>query len=133
MANLMKKISNEQIFTEILETGFITKSQIQLLKNRSNKEGYDLFDYSIFDKLDEIKITPEQGEQGLTWLKRFLKCRKNVVYGYREIEIIKNATPSDFTFKGFYNAGRYGFVNYVPYYEVGGMEYVPLAEPYIIG
>lgn len=66
MANLMKKISNEQIFTEILESGFITKSQIQLLKNRSNKEGYDLFDYSIFDKLDEIKITPEQGEQGLT-------------------------------------------------------------------
>lgn len=127
----MKK-SNEQIFKEILETGFITKANLQLLKNRSNREGRDLFDYSIFDKIDEIRITPEQGAQGIAWLKKFLKRRKNIVYGYREETIINNSTESDFLFKGFYSAGRYGR-NYVPLYELNGMEYVPLAEPYIVG
>lgn len=51
--------TNEQIFDEIKATGFISESDLKLLKNRSNKNGIDLFDYSI----EEIYITKEQGEK----------------------------------------------------------------------
>lgn len=43
--------------------------------------------------------------------------------GDREIEIIKTATPSDFTFVCFYDAGNGWHRNYLPVYNVAGMEY----------
>lgn len=122
------------ILNEIKKSGFITKQQMQLLKNRSNKEGKDFFDYSLIDEQD-IKITEEQGLQGLTWLKKLQRKRKNNPFGYRENEIINNATVEDFTFRGFYDAGRYGHY-FAPIYELNGMEYVPYVngeEIYIIG
>ena len=43
--------------------------------------------------------------------------------GYREIEIIKSATPEDFSFVCFYDAGNGWYRNYIPIYNVAGMEY----------
>ena len=129
--------TNEMIFAEIKEYGFISKSNLQLLKNRSNKEQKDLFDYNFMENFKEgygIPLTESQGEQGLKWLKKFIrKDGSSNVYGFREIEIIENASPSDFKFQGFYNAGIYLARYYLPIYSVNGMQYIPLKEPYIIG
>lgn len=96
----------ESIFSEIKENGVITKQQLQLLKNRSNKQQQDVIDYD--------------------WLE-------SNVYGYRELDIISNASPSDFVFKGFYDAGNGGFRNFLPIYHLNEMEYIPMKEPYIVG
>lgn len=129
----MKAKTLEQIFDEIKEQGFITESQISIIKRRSHKANKDLFDYSLIETIGEgygIPVTEEQGQKGLNWLKKFM--RRNV-YGYREREIIENASPDEFRFCGFYNNSRYGFVvNLVPLYDLGGMEYAPLKEPYIL-
>ncbi len=125
--------TNEVIFSEIKEQGFITKSQIQLLKSRSNRDGKDVFDYALLDEINDgygIPVTSEQGAQGLAWLLKFIK---KDVYGYRERDIISNASASDFTFRGFYDAGNGWGRCFVPIYDLNGMEYVPLSEPYIIG
>ncbi len=119
--------TNKQIFSEIRETGFITEKNLQLLKNRSNKVGKDQFDYDI--DID-INITKEQGAKGLQWLKKFVK---KGIYGYRELDILERATDEDFIFKGFYNVGTFQYPNFLPIYDLCGMEYVPKSEPYIIG
>ena len=125
------------IFAEIEECGFITKESLQLLKNRSNKEQVDLFDYDFMENFKDgfgIPLSEEQGEQGLKWLKKFInKNGESKVYGYREIEIIVNASPSDFKFQGFYDNGNRYYKNYLPIYELNGMQYIPKIEPYIIG
>lgn len=125
--------TNEQIFNEIKKTGIITEKQISLLKRRSNAGQKNVF--SGLDMFEEsIALTPEQGEKTLAWLKRFIK---KGVYGYRELEILKTAKPEDFEFTGFYDAGNAWRHNFVPTYGLGNgeyyMQYVPLAEPYIIG
>lgn len=127
----------ESIFSEIKENGFISKSQLQTLKNRSNREQKDVINYDWLESVGEgfgIPLTEEQGVQGLIWLKKFIKNNgESNVYGYRELEIIGNASPSDFVFKGFYDAGNGWFKNFLPIYQVNGMEYIPMKEPYIIG
>lgn len=127
----------ESIFSEIKENGFISKSQLQTLKNRSNRERKDVINYGWLESVGDgygIPLTEEQGIQGLNWLKKFIKKNgKSNVYGYRELEIIGNASPSDFVFKGFYDAGNGWFSNFLPIYQVNGMEYIPMEEPYIIG
>lgn len=127
----------ESIFSEIKGTGLITKHQLQLLKNRSDKQQQDVIDYAWFGSIgdgDGIPLTESQGVQGLKWLKKFIKKNgESDVYGYRELEIIGTASPSDFVFKGFYDAGN-GWVRiFLPIYQVNGMEYIPMKEPYIIG
>lgn len=125
--------TNEAIYKEINESGFITKQNLELLKNRSNRAGKDLFDYEFMDAFGDgygIPVTEEQGSQGLAWLKKFLK---KDVYGYREIEIVKDAKPGDFLFRGFYDSGNMYSHSFLPIYNLDGMEYVPLSEPYIIG
>lgn len=77
-----------------------------------------------------LPLEEAQGIQGLTWLKKFMK---KGIYGVREKEIIETASPSDFRFRGFYDAGNGRFKNYLPIYELNGMEYIPMSEPYIIG
>lgn len=127
--------TNDVIFQEVREQGFITKQQIQLLKNRSNKEQKDLIDYDWLESIADgygIPLTEEQGQQGLNWLKRFQRKRVRSIYGYREDEIINTASPSDFVFLGFYDAGNKWFKLYLPIYGLNGMEYVPMNEPYII-
>lgn len=127
--------TNETIFQEIKAQGFITKQQLQLLKNRSNKEQKDLMDYDLLESIADgygIPVTEEQGQQGLTWLKKFQRKRTGSIYGYREEQIIKDAKPGDFVFLGFYDAGNGYFKNYLPIYGLNGMQYVPMQEPYII-
>ena len=129
--------TNELIYKEIAESGHITESNMKLLKNRSNKNGHDLFDYDFLESFADgcgIPLTAEQGEKGLLWLKKFIrKDGSSNVYGYREIEIVQNATPSDFLFHGFYDAGNYLSHYYLPIYSVNGMQYVAKKEPYIVG
>ena len=120
--------TNETIFAEIKASSFMTEKQMQLLKNRSNKAQKDLLDYDTINPDGYgTKITPEWGAKGLQWLKGLLTTkgepRKGQNLGYREIEIIKTASPEDFTFIGFYDAGRGWCRNYIPVYNCGGMEY----------
>lgn len=127
----------ESIFSEIKGNGVITKQQLQLLKNRPNKQQKDVINYNWLGGTGDgygIPLAEEQGVQGLNWLKKFIKKNgESDVYGYRELEIIGNASPRDFVFKGFYDAGNGWFKNYLPIYQVNGMEYIPMKEPYIIG
>ena len=129
--------TNELIYKEITENGYITEANMKLLKNRSNKSGRDLFDYDFLDKFSDgrgIPLTVEQGEKGLLWLKGFIrKDGSSNVYGYRELEIVHNATSSDFLFQGFYDAGNYSRRYFIPIYSVNRMQYIPMKEPYIIG
>ena len=127
----------ELIYKEISESGVITEANMKLLKNRSNKAGLDSFDYDFLERFSDgygIPLTVEQGEKGLLWLKKFIrKDGSSNVYGYREIEIIENASPCDFKFQGFYYNGFRYYKNYLPIYELNGMRYVAREEPYIIG
>lgn len=127
----------ESIFSEIKENGFISKSQLQTLKNRSNREQKCVVSYDWLKSIGYgygIPLTEEQGEQDLKWLKKFIKKNgESNVYGYREIGIIENASPCDFVFRGFYDAGNGWFRNFLPIYKLNGMTYIPMKEPYIIG
>lgn len=127
----------EIIFSEIKETGVITKQQLQLLKIRSYKHQKDVINYDWLESVGDgsgIPLTEEQGVQGLTWLKKFIKKNgESNVYGYRELEIIGNASPSDFVFKGFYDVCNGSVRSFLPIYQLNGMEYIPMKEPYIIG
>ena len=124
------KRTNEIIFEEVRSNGFMTEKDMKLLKNRSNKEGKDFFDYDLMESLSSgygIPIDEEWANKGIVWLKSLLKKngepKSGQSLGYREIDIIQTANPSDFTFRGFYDAGRYGFRNFLPLYGIGGMEY----------
>ena len=65
--------------------------------------------------------------KGIQWLKSLLKKngepKAGQSLGYREIEIIKTAKPSEFSFVCFYDDGNGWYKNYVPVYNVAGMEY----------
>lgn len=118
------------IFADIKANGFMTEKDMQLLKNRSNKEQKDVFDYDLIDSINAgygIPIDDEWANKGIVWLKSLLKKngepKSGQPLGYREIKIIKTAEPDDFSFRGFYDAGRYGFRYYIPVYAIGGMEY----------
>lgn len=85
--------------------------------------------YQVFDSVDKdqiqtcnvidrvgngygIPLTEEQGAKELDWIK--------YIYRYKDIEIIKNTSPSDSVFKGFYNNGIGNWCNYLPIYEING-------------
>ena len=129
--------TNELIYKEISENGYITEANMKLLKNRSNKACKDLFDYDFLENFADgygIPLTADQGEKGLLWLKKFIrKDGSSNVYGYRELDIIQNAKPSDLMFHGFYDAGNHLSHYYLPIYSVNDMQYVAMKEPYIIG
>lgn len=118
--------TNETIFAEIKANGYMTEAQMRLLKNRSNKAQKDCFNYDLDRDGYGIPLDEEWANKGLNWLKSLIKKngepKAGQNLGYREIEIIKTATPEDFTFIGFYDAGRY-FRNYIPLYRVAGMDY----------
>ena len=124
------KRTNEMIFEEIRERGFMTEQEMKLLKNRSNKEQKDLFDYDLVEEFKGygVPIDEEWANRGLKWLKSLLRANGEPKIGYenicyREAEIIKYAEPDDFRFKCFYDNGNKYFSNYIPVYNVGGMEY----------
>lgn len=114
-----------RIFEQIKTRGYMEEREMLLLKSRSNKAQKDLFLYDEFNEY--IPLSEEWAEKGLKWLKSLLKKngepKAGQNLGYREIEIIKNATASDFTFVCFYDNGNGWYRNYVPVYNVAGMEY----------
>ena len=123
------KRTNEMIFADIRANGFMTEKDMQLLKNRANKEQKDCFDYDLLNSINNgygIPIDGEWANKGIKWLKSLLKKngepKAGQNLGYREIEIIKSATPEDFTFVCFYDAGNWNRY-YIPVYNVAGMEY----------
>ena len=120
----MKTINNT-IFENIHERGYMTEKEMLLLKKRSNAAQHDLFNYDAFSEY--IPLADDWANKGLQWLKSLLKKngepKAGQNLGFREIEIIKNATASDFSFMYFYDAGNGWYKNYVPVYNVAGMEY----------
>lgn len=124
------KRTNEMIFEDVRANGFMTEKDMKLLKNRSNKDKRDYFDYDLMESLSSgygIPIDEEWANKGIKWLESLLtkkgEPKSGQSLGYREIDIIQTAEPSDFTFRGFYDAGRYGNRYYIPLYGIGGMEY----------
>ena len=119
------KTTNNTIFENIHERGYMTEKEMLLLKSRSNKAQKDLFQYDEFS--DYIPIAEEWANKGINWLKSLLKKngepKAGQNLGFREIEIIKMATASDFKFVCFYNAGNCFYHYYLPVYSVAGMEY----------
>ena len=120
----MKTTNNATIFENIHERGYMTEKEMLLLKSRSNKAQKDLFQYDEFNEY--IPISEEWANKGIQWLKSLLKKngepKAGQNLGDREIEIIKSATPEDFTFVCFYDAGNWNRY-YIPVYNVAGMEY----------
>lgn len=123
----MKTTNNTTIFENIRERGYMTEKEMLLLKPRCNKAQKDLFDYDLDTDGYGIKLDAEWAEKGLQWLKSLLKKNGEPKAGqnldYREIEIIKTAKAEDLTFVCFYEAGNRRFRNFVPVYNVAGMEY----------
>lgn len=121
----MKTINNNTIIEQIKKRGYMEEREMLLLKKRSNAAQHDLFDYDAFSGY--IPLSEDWANKGLQWLKSLLKKngepKAGQNLGYREIEIIKNATASDFTFVCFYDNGNGWYRNYVPVYNVAGMEY----------
>ena len=119
------KTTNDTIFEQIKERGYMTEKEMLLLKKRSNAAQHDLFNYEAFSEY--VPLSEEWANKGLQWLKSLLKKngepKAGQNLGFREIEIIKTATASDFTFVCFYDNGNGWFRNYVPVYNVAGMEY----------
>ena len=119
------KTTNNTIFENIHERGYMTEKEMLLLKSRSNKAQKDLFQYDEFS--DYIPLSEDWANKGIQWLKSLIKKngepKAGQNLGYREIEIIKNATADDFTFVCFYDAGNGWYRNYIPVYNVVGMEY----------
>ena len=127
----MATTTTNAICEQVRQRGFMTEREMLTLKSRSNKAQKDLLDYDTLTPDGGIPIAPEWAAKGLQWLKGLLTTkgepRKGQNLRYREIEIIKTATPEDFSFVGFYDAGRGWCRNYLPVYNCGGMEY------YVIG
>ena len=119
------KTLNDKIVEQIKTRGYMEEREMLLLKSRSNKAQKDLFQYDEFNGY--IPLSEEWANKGLQWLKSLLKKngepKAGQNLGYREIEIIKTATPADFTFVCFYDAGNRWYRNYLPVYNVAGMEY----------
>ena len=121
----MKTTNNATIFENIHERGYMTEKEMLLLKSRSNKAQKDLFQYDNFS--DYVPMSEEWASKGLKWLQSLIKKngepKAGQNLGYREIEIIKTATASDFSFVCFYDAGNCFYHYYLPVYNVAGMEY----------
>ena len=117
------KTTNNTIFENIHFRGYMTEKEMLLLKSRSTKAQKDIFQYDEFNEY--IPLSEEWANKGLQWLKSLLKKngepKAGQNLGYREIEIIKSATPEDFTFVCFYDAGDWNRY-YIPVYNVAGME-----------
>ena len=119
------KTTNNTIFENIHERGYMTEKEMLLLKKRSNAAQHDLFNYDAFSEYSPL--SEEWANKGIQWPKSLLKKngepKAGQNLGYREIEIIKTATASDFTFVCFYDNSNGWYKNYVPVYNIAGMEY----------
>lgn len=123
---MAKTKTNEQIFADIRERGMMTEQEMNLLKRRFNADGKDSMDYSLKEELGDgygIPLTAEQGAKGLRWLQ----CeahKRNTVCGYREIDIIDTAEPTDFMFVCFKDVSqRNQSAWFIPVFNLNGMDY----------
>lgn len=131
--SVVDDLDKEPLLKEIKQSGVITEDQIQTLKKRSNDLRRNVINYNWIERAGNgygIPLTKEQGAKELDWIRSFVE--KNI-YRAKDIEVIQNASPSDFVFKGLYNNGVGSWCNYLPIYEINGIEYVPMSKPYIIG
>lgn len=121
----MKTMDNTTIIEQIKARGYMTEREMLLLKSRSNKAQKDLFPYDEFNEY--IPLSDGWADKGIKWLKSLLKKngepKAGQNLGYREIEIIKTAKASEFSFVCFYDNGNGFYRNYIPVYNVAGMEY----------
>ena len=119
------KTTNNTIIENIHERGHMTEKEMLLLKSRSNKAQKDLFQYDAFSEY--VPLSEEWANKGLQWLKSLIKKngepKAGQNLGDREIEIIKTAKPSEFSFVCFYDAGNCFYHYDLPVYNVAGMEY----------
>ena len=131
--SVVDELDKDPLLKEIKQSGVITEDQIQTLKKRSNDLQCNIIKYNWIGRVGNvygIPLTEEQGAKELDWIRSFVE--KNI-YLAKDIEVIQNASPSDFVFKGFYSNGVGIWRNYLPVYEINGIEYVPMSQPYIIG
>ena len=121
----MKTMNNATIFEQIKSRGYMEEREMLLLKSRSNKAQKDLFLYDEFSEY--IPLSEDWANKGIKWLKSLLKKngepKAGQNLGYREIEIIKTAKASEFTFVCFHDVGNRFYRNFIPVYNVGGMDY----------
>ena len=121
----MKTTNNATIFEQIKTRGYMTEREMLLLKSRSNKAQKDLFQYDEFSGY--VPLSEDWANKGINWLKSLLKKngepKAGQNLGFREIEIIKSAKQSEFSFVCFYDAGNCFYHYYLPVYNVAGMEY----------
>jgi hypothetical protein len=129
-------MKTKEIVKEIQTKGFITEQQMNLLKRRLNNCKISFDDIKVlFDDGEGVKITPEQTEKSLTWLK------DNNPFGYREEQAIKTFIEfrlSDFVDNVNYHQAEKGIHNFMPVFTIIGKEsnfqyYVELGQPKIIG
>ena len=132
---MSKKISSETIINGIKNAKFITEREVLLIKSRMNRgEDVDLEPIEY----DDIFVTDEQSEKGLSYLrKHFLttknKKRKNCSWGDYELKAIGYNGEGEpltdlnvhklFTFLGYMNVGNGFFNRYEPIYEINGVAY----------
>jgi hypothetical protein len=128
-------------YLNIVASGRIEEGQIVSMCSLLNRDKDAA--RAIFEALDdkELELSAGQQTKGFDFLKGLWvtpagKERKNSPYGYREQDILSNAT--DITLKGFYNASVYGGCdNYLPIYAVnsadGSFEYYYNGKLNIIG
>lgn len=121
----MKTMNNNTICEQIKTRGYMEEREMLLLKKRSNAAQHDLFQYDEFSEY--IPLSDDWANKGIQWLKSLLKKngepKAGQNLGDREIEIIKTAQASNFSFVCFYDAGNGWHRNYIPVYNVAGMEY----------
>ena len=121
----MATTTTNAMLAQIKQRGFMTEREMLTLKSRSNKAQKDLFQYDEFSEY--VPLSEEWANKGIQWLKSLLKKngepKAGQNLGYREIEIIKTATASDFSFVCFYDNGNGWYRNYIPVYNIAGMEY----------
>lgn len=135
------KESTEDMWARICEADEITEREINLLNRRLNAEGRDTLDYDLMKNRYDLALTDEQERKALAWLNNQWKTstgkeRKNNPFGYREEQILENAT--DVTFVQFHNAGNRYADYFIPVYRVysndGSFEYyVQGGEVNIVG
>lgn len=132
MTNLCKTNDTRKRVSEILEAGVISEKDLNLLKNRIN---HRLCKYEDIEPLflDYVALSDDQIAKGVKWLQNLYKTpagkeRKNNPFGAREIDVLEGDNIK-IDFCGLYDAGRYGFMNYMPEYcvysENGSFNYVP--------
>jgi hypothetical protein len=116
-----------------LEKGFLTENEVNLLKRRLNHSSgamtyhpIEISEIPFPDNGEGFKLSSEQTEKGLTWLKDQWKTprgieRVNNPFGFREENIIENF--KEFRLIDFYNSANYYqnqicIRSYIPLYRV---------------